>query len=355
MNSLEYLSKQYDVAFTPLASSPSPSSTPTTSHSTAVRMGSPTRKNRLLSRIPPIRALLELWTWIYTQWAVLVFVKKLVTGADLDLDEDDPAHESKGKSVQSAPEQSSTAEDGTMSLAMIRPGSTEAVPFSNIRRAVWPSDSSSPSSPLNHSISQSNSEPSSHIIISLNADGPQTSSLSLTPHATIEDVDEDAFASAVLSPALELTPPTPNRHSPPLPLPQTLLLNPLATSLLTKSSKRRNMPDPSSSFNPTPRSRTPLHLPKTLVLDLDETLIHSTSRTPTNFGGQSLFSAGGLGFGIGSGGLGFGIWGGRKTGPGHMVEVVLGGRSTLYHVYKRPFVDYFLKKVDMSHSSKTMF
>jgi len=28
-----------------------------------------------------------------------------------------------------------------------------------------------------------------------------------------------------------------------------------------------------------------------------------------------------------------------------MVEVVLGGRSTLYHVYKRPFVDYFLKKV----------
>jgi hypothetical protein len=30
---------------------------------------------------------------------------------------------------------------------------------------------------------------------------------------------------------------------------------------------------------------------------------------------------------------------------GHMVEVVLGGRSTLYTVYKRPFVDYFLRKV----------
>ncbi|KAF9520360.1 hypothetical protein BS47DRAFT_1287224 [Hydnum rufescens UP504] len=28
-----------------------------------------------------------------------------------------------------------------------------------------------------------------------------------------------------------------------------------------------------------------------------------------------------------------------------MVEVVLGGRSTLYTVYKRPFVDYFLRKV----------
>jgi len=23
----------------------------------------------------------------------------------------------------------------------------------------------------------------------------------------------------------------------------------------------------------------------------------------------------------------------------------MGGRSTLYHVYKRPFVDYFLRKV----------
>ena len=28
-----------------------------------------------------------------------------------------------------------------------------------------------------------------------------------------------------------------------------------------------------------------------------------------------------------------------------MIEVVLNGRSRLYTVYKRPFVDYFLKKV----------
>lgn len=28
-----------------------------------------------------------------------------------------------------------------------------------------------------------------------------------------------------------------------------------------------------------------------------------------------------------------------------MIEVVLGGRSTLYHVYKRPFVDFFLRTV----------
>lgn len=37
---------------------------------------------------------------------------------------------------------------------------------------------------------------------------------------------------------------------------------------------------------------------------------------------------------------------GRKNkGAGHVVEVVLGGRSTLYHVYKRPFVDFFLRTV----------
>jgi hypothetical protein len=37
--------------------------------------------------------------------------------------------------------------------------------------------------------------------------------------------------------------------------------------------------------------------------------------------------------------------GGGSRGEGHTVEVILGGRSTLYHVYKRPFVDHFLKKV----------
>jgi len=56
-------------------------------------------------------------------------------------------------------------------------------------------------------------------------------------------------------------------------------------------------------------------------LDLDETLIHSTSRSS-------------------------GTGAGRK-GEGHMVEVFLGGRSTVYHVYKRPYVDYFLKKVSL--------
>ncbi|KAJ3994202.1 NLI interacting factor-like phosphatase [Lentinula boryana] len=74
--------------------------------------------------------------------------------------------------------------------------------------------------------------------------------------------------------------------------------------------------------------KTPFHSQKTLVLDLDETLIHSTSRPISTTSSSGLF--------------GFGA---RKGGPGHVVEVMLGGRSTLYHVYKRPFADFFLRTV----------
>ncbi|EGG08562.1 uncharacterized protein MELLADRAFT_34885 [Melampsora larici-populina 98AG31] len=59
---------------------------------------------------------------------------------------------------------------------------------------------------------------------------------------------------------------------------------------------------------------------KTLVLDLDETLIHSTS------GGAS----------------GSAVHAGLKV---RVVEVVLDGRIVVYHVYKRPWVDFFLKTV----------
>ncbi|RXW25280.1 hypothetical protein EST38_g566 [Candolleomyces aberdarensis] len=77
--------------------------------------------------------------------------------------------------------------------------------------------------------------------------------------------------------------------------------------------------------------KSPFLLPKTLVLDLDETLIHSTSRPIPSQGGSSW--------------LGLTSIGRRNKGAGHMIEVVLGGKSTLYHVYKRPFVDFFLRTV----------
>ncbi|CAE6458059.1 unnamed protein product [Rhizoctonia solani] len=111
----------------------------------------------------------------------------------------------------------------------------------------------------------------------------------------------------------------------------TLLPNPLSPSLLTPSASAL----PSRAPTPPIRRQTALHKTKTLVLDLDETLIHSTSRP--------LHAHGSMG---GGGLLGLsGLFGGKRQGGGHMIEVVLGGRSTLYHVYKRPFVDFFLRKV----------
>jgi CTD nuclear envelope phosphatase 1 len=89
---------------------------------------------------------------------------------------------------------------------------------------------------------------------------------------------------------------------------------------------------------PPPARRPPTFQPKTLVLDLDETLIHSTTRPMTHLRSprSGLLSLIGLDDKN------------QNKGAGHMVEVVLNGRSTLYHVYKRPFVDYFLRKVVFS-------
>ena len=167
------------------------------------------------------------------------------------------------------------------------------------------------------------------------------------------------------TPKIDLTPPTPNVNqamfatgipmantmiemttitdpSEPLPSPSSspapsseLLPNPIGSCLLTGVAVPVAITPVST---PPPRKTPGLHRQKTLVLDLDETLIHSTSRPMhAHTGGGNLFNIPGLGFIFGN-----------KRGPrasGHMVEVVLGGRSTLYHVYKRPFVDYFLRKV----------
>ncbi|KAI6105629.1 NIF-domain-containing protein [Pisolithus sp. B1] len=105
----------------------------------------------------------------------------------------------------------------------------------------------------------------------------------------------------------------------PPPTPESSAQQPTLPSLSAETTSR--VPTPTTAH------KTPFHLPKTLVLDLDETLIHSTSKPLSH-------STGPLGL------LGLG-----RRNKGHTVEVVLGGRHTLYHVYKRPFVDYFLRKV----------
>jgi CTD nuclear envelope phosphatase 1 len=118
-----------------------------------------------------------------------------------------------------------------------------------------------------------------------------------------------------VSPALHSSPPPRFTIDPP---PQT-------------SSVPTDSQDDSSRAN-TPPSRKPgIRQPKTLVLDLDETLIHSTSK-PMASGGAGLFGR-------------LSSLGRRNSSAGHMVEVVLQGKSTLYHVYKRPFVDFFLRTV----------
>ena len=84
-----------------------------------------------------------------------------------------------------------------------------------------------------------------------------------------------------------------------------------------------------------------LSKPKTLVLDLDETLIHSTSRMgPGSLNPvTSIDASGRVSYKADVSGL--------KV---RVVEVVLDGRSVIYHVYKRPWVDFFLRKVSVTCS-----
>jgi CTD nuclear envelope phosphatase 1 len=93
-------------------------------------------------------------------------------------------------------------------------------------------------------------------------------------------------------------------------------------------SSRESSPSTPPPVSSLIRRTTPFHQPKTLVLDLDETLIHSTIRPMRGSSGLFGFE-----------------FGGKRLGKGHVVEVLLNGRRTKYHVYKRPFVDYFLRKV----------
>ena len=106
--------------------------------------------------------------------------------------------------------------------------------------------------------------------------------------------------------------------------------------------------------------------PKVLVLDLDETLIHSKLRSGARWGvlggraayGTSLTSPEAVGSRSASRLLSFlGLGTGTRSTtaplatPAHarlqptVIEVSIDGRNVYYQVYKRPWVDYFLRKV----------
>lgn len=380
MNSIQRLSRRYDALGTAQSHSPTP-----TEH---------LQRHPPSSYSTPFQAL---WHWVYAQWLVALFIRRVASGAELLVDVDDSGVEKgrrRGNDAVAGLEAPLIEEDDEYEGEEESPlrDKAERVKRERARLAAVAAagdvSSSGPSLPdgqpsTSSSTRQSPPVPESPSPSTRPAFSLSTFSLEETIPIDSATPSRSSSSSTWPSPTLQFTPPTPHQPPTPLPPPQTLLLNPYATSFLTthtRSSRRRgrepenqtsdspplgasssgssiiNTTPPASraltptSTPPIPRSRRPVHRPKTLVLDLDETLIHSTSKAPANYYasyGQGLFSAGGLGFGIGSsGGFGFGgnTWGSRRGGPGHMVEVVLNGRSTLYHVYKRPFVDYFLKK-----------
>src|SRR5271155_5805886 len=90
------------------------------------------------------------------------------------------------------------------------------------------------------------------------------------------------------------------------------------TPSITSQTPHSSLPvtTPKTAVQLIPRLLIPLKpSQKTLVLDLDETLIHSLAK-------------------------------GGKLGSGHMVEVKFDKHAILYFVHKRPFCDLFLRKVN---------
>ncbi|WFD27159.1 protein-serine/threonine phosphatase [Malassezia nana] len=87
--------------------------------------------------------------------------------------------------------------------------------------------------------------------------------------------------------------------------------------------------------------------PKVLVLDLDETLIHSKLSVAPMWGRLSGGDL--LGARVSTAFLN--LLGLGATVPAHaqlqlrVIEVQIEGRTVVYQVYKRPWVDYFLRKV----------
>lgn len=91
----------------------------------------------------------------------------------------------------------------------------------------------------------------------------------------------------------------------------------MANHVKSPTASKYIIPPPPRLF---PRSRNPdKKKRKTLILDLDETLIHSMSRgAPRSLGSSNSC---------------------------RMVELKVNSVATLYYVYKRPFCDFFLKEI----------
>lgn len=91
-------------------------------------------------------------------------------------------------------------------------------------------------------------------------------------------------------------------------------------------------PTRSDEKRPVPSALRVLQRPKVLVLDLDETLIHSTPRP----GGLPNLNR---------------HWWGRRKLDYRAIEVIVDGRLVVYTVYQRPFVDLFLTRVRRARSN----
>ncbi|ORY86699.1 NLI interacting factor-like phosphatase-domain-containing protein [Leucosporidium creatinivorum] len=145
---------------------------------------------------------------------------------------------------------------------------------------------------------------------------PEVTQTPATPRMEPTTIDTDTDSPS--------TPPPPNSTHSHTPSTSSFFLRPRSS----RSPSPSPTPSPPPSPTPAPTTissapRPPRLTPKTLVLDLDETLIHSTSRPHAS----SYRNAGRSGLKV------------------RVVEVVLDGRSTVYTVYKRPWVDFFLRKV----------
>lgn len=229
-------------------------------------------------------------------------------------------------------------------------------PGTSSSRDAFPTKNELSSSPVT-SLTPSTSSPLLNLIhycfrrllalVGLCAVKPSSTRLAVSPHSSLENSQSHSSPFrwfSILRPALSRKRST-SEASFSLQLLRQVDTNPIPSN---PSSNPNNNPNnmnvnyiPDSDRSPTPSpslrpssissqsSKAALSLlsrPKVLVLDLDETLIHSTSRL------------GGLP------GVASGSW--RSSGlKVRVVEVVFEGKSVVYHVYKRPWVDFFLRKV----------